>query len=364
MANRRQFLGSTLLGFAVPAMAPGLPRFGLHIDSSVQRIAFGSCVSQRKDQTIWREIARRDPDVFVMLGDGIYPEHEGADLPVMEAMASAYEQAATREELARFRAEVPLIAIWDDNDYGGSDVGRTFDDKQRSREMFLDFWCSETERAIRRRDSGIYGLWEFGAAERRTQIIVPDLRYCRSEWAWQDAADIARLRESGFGPYAESVAGDVTILGEEQWRWLAACLERPAKLRLLASSIQCLAVGRGWESWSNFPHERRRLQELIASTGAEGVVILSGDSHYAELSRLDSETVGYPLWEATSSGLTESWPTPGPNPNRVGSAWPEPNFGLLHVNWAATEPMLVIEFYAATGRRLVQHTVRLNRLAR
>lgn len=362
MAKRRQVLAALLSAIAAP-VARSLPEvLRLAIDPPVLRLAFGSCVSQRKPQSIWARIAAHAPQAFLMMGDGIYPEHEDRELPVVEAIEAAYRAAAAGVELARFRERVPVIAIWDDNDYGGSDIGKSFAHKRRSKELFLDFWTKAAEREVRDRADGIYGVWEFGSEARRTQIIVPDLRYCRSEWAQTEADYRDALRASGLGPYRAATGADLRMLGEAQWRWLETCLCRPARLRLIVSSIQCLPEGRGWESWSNFPQEKARLLRLIRNTEASGVVILSGDTHYAEVSRVDDSVVGYPLWEFTSSGLTESWPAPGPNPRRQGAANPVPNFGLLHVNWLADDPLIIVEFRDDQGRRLLQQSLLLGAL--
>ena len=104
----------------------------------------------------------------------------------------------------------------------------------------------------------------------------------------------------------------------------------PADVRLIGSSVQFAADGSGWEGWANFPRERDRLIELIRTTRAEGVVFLSGDMHYAELSSIDVAG-GYPLWDATSSGLTEVWDIPTPNRNRRSAVMAELNFGVLDV---------------------------------
>lgn len=363
MATRRQILAAMLSGLASRSIQADLSAFVSDVDPAVFKIAFGSCVSQRADQAFWSQILVKDPAVFVMMGDGVYPEHEGETLPVLEAIEAAYRQAAKRTELADFRKRVPVIAIWDDNDYGGSDIGASFAHKHRSRELFLDFWATPEEQRIRNREAGIYGLWEFGSDARRVQVIVPDLRYCRSEWAQNEAEYLETLRSSGFGPYVARGGAEVSMLGETQWRWLAACLRRPARVRLLVSSIQCLPEGRGWESWSNFPAEKARLLKLVRDTRAEGLVILSGDSHYGEVSRLDGSELAYPLWEITSSGLTEVWPTPGPNPYRIGDAYAETNFGLIHVNWLNVPPMIVLELYSTSGERLRQETLLLDELA-
>jgi phosphodiesterase/alkaline phosphatase D-like protein len=81
---------------------------------------------------------------------------------------------------------------------------------------------------------------------------------------------------------------NTTILGEQQWRWLAEQLEVPAEVRNFVSSIQVVAEDHGWEKWMNSPHERERLFTLIRDSGAEGVLLLSGHRHLAELSMMDA----------------------------------------------------------------------------
>ena len=96
------------------------------------------------------------------------------------------------------------------------------------------------------------------------------------------------------------------MLGPEQWTWLEAQLREPADLRLIVSSIQLVADGHQFEHWGNFPRERKRLFNLIRDTRASGVVLLSGDRHLAEISKLsasDPEGPGYPLFDITSSSL-------------------------------------------------------------
>ncbi len=362
MFSRRQLVTSILGTLATRTVAASVDPFLSSAGDDIFRIAFGSCVSQRRSQPVWASITAKKPDVFLMMGDGVYPEHEGEDLPVLESLERAYKHARTRSELRKFRDIVKTIAIWDDNDYGGSDIGASFEHRCRSRELFLEFWADPKEAKIRRRDSGIYGLWEFGEAGRRTQVIVPDLRFCRSEWAQTEHSVRAALGDNGFGPYKPTLDSGATMLGDAQWRWLEACLRRPAELRVFLSSIQFVPEGRGWESWSNFPLEKQRLLNSLREYDVDGFFILSGDTHYAEISLRENSGVGYPLWEATSSGLTESWPTPGPNPNRVGDAYPRTNFGMLTVNWLSDEPILVAEIFAEDGARLRQQAVLLSSL--
>ena len=96
---------------------------------------------------------------------------------------------------------------------------------------------------------------------------------------------------------------EATLLGQAQWQWLQQQLGQPADLRLVVSSIQVIPAQHCFEKWANFPAERQRLLALLAATN--GVILLSGDRHLAEISML---THGFhdPLYELTSSGLNSA----------------------------------------------------------
>ena len=57
-------------------------------------------------------------------------------------------------------------------------------------------------------------------------------------------------------------------------------------VRLVVSTVQVLAEGHGWERWGMIPSELVRLQRLIHTTRASGVVLLSGDRHIGALYKL------------------------------------------------------------------------------
>ena len=141
------------------------------------------------------------------------------------------------------------------------------------------------------------------------------------------------------------------MLGAEQWKWLEAQLKQPAEVRLLASSVQLVPEEHPYEKWGNFPLERKRLLDLIRSTGAGGVVVLSGDRHLAELS-LDAAAVGYPLYDLTSSGFNQgskTWRAPEKNRYRVGSMPYGNNFGMVLIDWSAADPLLTLQIRDEQG---------------
>ncbi|OWQ90441.1 hypothetical protein CDN99_13915 [Roseateles aquatilis] len=304
------------------------------------RIAFGSCAKQSKPQPIWRAIGAAKPDLFVFLGDNLY-----ADARDEATLRQRYAEFMAVEPLQAFRRATPHIAIWDDHDFGDDDEGADYPLKQLSQRLFCDAW-GEPADSPRRRADGVYQSYVYEAFGRRIQVILPDLRFNRTALTADPSlkssygAMVLRAKLSGqpmTGWYVPDDRPEATLLGQAQWQWLEAQLRVPADVRLIGSSVQFAADGSGWECWANFPRERARLVELIRRTGAEGVVFLSGDMHYAELSSVDVPG-GYPLWDATSSGLTEVWDIPTPNRNRRSAVIAALNFGVVDIEPVTDNP--------------------------
>ncbi|WP_343633695.1 alkaline phosphatase D family protein [Roseateles sp.] len=345
--TRRQLLAGSLASpLAVPLAGCAAPGSQAATDASTHasttatpqaprrfRVAFGSCAKQSKPQPIWRAIGAAQPDLFVFLGDNLY-----ADARDEATLRQRYVEFQNVKPLQDFRRAVRHVAIWDDHDYGDDDEGGDYPLKRLSQQLFCDAW-NEPADSPRRRNDGVYTSYVYEAFGRRIQVILPDLRFNRTALTADPklkssyAAMVLRAKFSGqpmTGWYVPDHRLEAEILGQAQWQWLEAQLRVPADVRLIGSSVQFAADGSGWECWSNFPRERARLIELMRKTGAEGVVFLSGDMHYAELSSVDVDG-GYPLWDATSSGLTEVWDIPTPNRNRRSTVMAELNFGLLDI---------------------------------
>jgi len=320
------------------------------------RIAFGSCCHQNRPQWIWEDIVEARPDVFLMIGDNIYGDSE--DLAVLK---QKWNQLGSVPKFQELRRICPVLATWDDHDYGANDAGVEFPVKKESQQVFLDFF-GEPADSPRRRQEGVYWSYVFGPPGRRTQIVLLDTRYHRSPLKLngkKKGVDVPY-----YGPYAANTDPGATILGETQWQWLADQLRQPAELRIIASSVQVLANAHHWEKWGNFPAERDRLFRLIRETQAQGVVIISGDRHHAEISRND-QVVGYPLFDVTSSSLNQPQKADGqdePNPDRVGPIYRLMNFGVIDVDWSAADPVLTLQIRDLDGKPQLSQTVSLSAL--
>jgi alkaline phosphatase D len=151
------------------------------------------------------------------------------------------------------------------------------------------------------------------------------------------------------------------MIGEEQWKWLEDQLSEPADLRIIASSTQFSITHNGYEAWANFPHEQNRMLDLIKKTKANGVVFISGDVHYAEISKLSSKGI-YPIYDVTSSGITSTWDFATPNDNRIDGAVMENNFGLLKIDWEKSIPEVTMQIHDVNGKERISRTILLSEL--
>jgi alkaline phosphatase D len=325
-------------------------------DSPFDTIAFGSCAHQDQPQPIWDAVVASQPDLFVFLGDNVY-----GDTQDMDVLRAKYDRLAAQPGYQRLQENTPVVATWDDHDYGANDVGVEWPQKEASKQIFLDFFGEPAASERRLRDGGVYSSHVFGPLERRVQVILLDTRWDRSPLARVSAAEYEERKKVYAGPYTATTDSDARILGEEQWRWLEEELRKPAAVRLIATSTPFLQDGTGWETWANFPVERARLIRLIAETGADGVIFITGDTHRGQFSRL-TDGVPYPLWEVDSSGLTENWQWAAPDKNRVGGFYAEDNYGLIHIDWNMSDPVIYMEIRDVKGEVAMQNTVRLSEL--
>lgn len=337
-----------------------MPSAPLETDKTISRIVFASCAQQNEDQSIWDVIAAENPDLTLYFGDNVYGDVRSND-PSLPELKAAYMRLAESEPFSRVRAAAPMLTTWDDHDYGLNDAGGEFEHKENAEALFEYVWNVKDERAAR---PGVYGAWIVGAeAGRRVQIIMLDTRYFRSELAPTD-----EFGAPGKERYIPDPDPAKTMLGEAQWAWLADELKRPADLRLLVSSVQVISDGHGWEAWKMLPTERDRLYETIEASGAEGVMVLSGDRHSAAFYQRD-DLIGYPVFEATSSSL--NLPLRGflpadqpfvqePGPHRLTDMIIDANYGLLEIDWE--RGIVEVSIRGEDGAEIIEHAVALSTL--
>jgi alkaline phosphatase D len=324
---------------------------------TISKIAFGSCGSQSHPLPILGLAAKHQPDWFIFLGDNIY-----GDTKDMQVLQSKYEELGANPNFKKLKKSTQILATWDDHDYGANDAGKEYPQKKASKELFLNFF-DEPKNSPRRQHEGIYTSYLYEIPNgRKLQIILLDNRTFRDglkPYKGEFKSDKRYFYELDYAPHTKK---DSTFLGKKQWEWLEQELSKPADVRIIGSGSQFGIEFNGYESWANFPHEQQKFLELIRKTKANGVIFLSGDVHYGEISKLQAPNL-YPIYDITSSGLSSTWYFATPNKNRIEGAIMENHFGLLSIDWAPANPSIKMELWDINDNQRVEYTIGLDEIS-
>lgn len=307
------------------------------------KIVFGSCAHQDNDDQLWNELTAEKADLFIFLGDVIY-----GDTQDMSVLKAKYDKQKNRPGYQNLIKSTPTIGVWDDHDYGINDGGKYYAKKDSSKQLLLDFLdVPDTHNVYNH--AGAYGKYAYTFEGHKVNFYLLDTRYFR---------DTLMADTTGNSRYLTNQKGD--ILGEQQWRWLKENLKASeAEINIIASSIQVIAEEHPFEKWANFPSARKSLLELIEEVNVKNTIIISGDRHIAELSKLNLNN-GNELYDFTSSGLTHTWDEvwEEPNQHRIGELIVAKNYGLITIDWDNKQVELTVK--GDSSEILLTHAINLN----
>ncbi len=298
-------------------------------------IAFGSCNDEDEPQDMWKEIVLQKPQVWIWGGDNVY-----ADTRDMTVLKSKYDKQKSNLDYKRLLHTSIITGTWDDHDYGVNDGGKLYGKKDDSKKQLLDFLGIAEPNQVWEHD-GVYNSLTIGKGKQKIKIINLDTRSFRD--TIYKVSYIDSLTQKKLTHYQVNPTGDV--LGEAQWQWLAEELnDAEPRLFILNSSIQVLSEEHRFEKWGNLPTARKRLLDLLVATNKK-VIIISGDRHIAEFSKINLKGLFYPLYDFTSSGLTHTWSERWVEHNkyRVGELVIEKTFGVIKVDWSLKEPKVTLQ---------------------
>lgn len=331
-SSRRQFLA-------------GLPGLGLIAanaaeEQPLQDIVFGSCLDTHEHPMLDRTLTL-PRDLFIFMGDNIYADKGG--IPMMQEKYALLKQSRFFQGLKN----KPILATWDDHDFGLNDGGAEYPQKKEAQAEFWN-WLDEPVKSPRRQQEGVYHSQTFGPAGKSVQVIMLDTRYFRSA-----LKKVAKEHAMIGGTSVPTDDESTTILGATQWAWLEQVLQEPAVLRIIVSSVQFAPEAHGGECWANFPHEQKRLLSLLQGQRA---LVLSGDRHWCEFSKNG-------VFDFTSSSMTQKHPrgTPTPNKNRcVPKTYHLPNVGHLHIDWASSS--ITVKIISENGETKIEQSLSIRDL--
>ncbi len=267
------------------------------------RIAQTSC--QHFEQGYFvahREIAKRDVDFVLFLGDYIYEssnpryqvrKHVGGVPQTLDDYRQRHAQYKGDADLQACHAAHPWVMTWDDhevvNDYA-NDQDMKFTDPQ----VFL-----------RRRAAAYQAYFEHMPVRLGPDPAQPHLMRIHDQMRWGQLADIWTLdcrqyRSHHACPDPNRGGGRVVVgctelqdaersmLGAAQEQWLYPSLAQSTRRwKLLAQSTQMSSSGIATplgrssftDGWDGYPVARERLLNTIAQARLQDVLVLGGDVH-------------------------------------------------------------------------------------
>lgn len=283
------------------------------------------------DLGIYDAIADQKPDLMLWLGDNIYLREP--DWGSRTGFLHRYTHTRSAPELQRLLRSTHHYAIWDDHDFGPNDAEGSFVNGPVAREMFDLFWPNPT--------CGVPGVPGI-----TTQVNHLDV-------------DLFLLDNRSFRVPGDVRTDSAAMLGEAQLDWLIRALKASrAPFKLVAVGSQVLNPAAVFENYATMARERDELLRRIEVEGIRGVVFLTGDRHFTELSVMEL-TDGRKLYDLTVSPLTSGAYSPKEeNALRVGGTLVEQrNFATLSFSGPLKERVMTIRCFDATGKLLWEREV-------
>jgi alkaline phosphatase D len=305
-------------------------------------VGFGSCMYINEpefdrpgkgyggDYTIFETINTKKPDIMLWGGDNIYLRE--ADWDSKTGIQHRYTHSRSIKEMQPLLARTQNFAIWDDHDFGPNDGDRSFYNKYVTQKEFKNFWVNKTYGADYEQREGNYSTFNWGDA----QFFLLDNRFFKSP--------------------NNRLTGKRVLLGETQLEWLMDALSSSsASFKIICIGGQVLNTAARFENYATYPEEKAKLLQEIEANKIKGVLFLSGDRHFTELSK--QERVGtYPLYDWTVSSLTSGTSTSyqqETNLNRVeGSVFAVNDFGILSFSGNKENRQLKLALYDKNGVEL------------
>ncbi|MEM9931925.1 MAG: alkaline phosphatase D family protein, partial [Bacteroidota bacterium] len=273
----RVFLNGKAIDVGYPTEFTAQPIWRWRQDPPAFTVALGSCTYVNEpvydrpgegygsEYEIFSTIDQRNPDLMIWLGDNMYLREP--DWYTRTGYQHRYTHTRSLPEMQPLLARTHHYGTWDDHDYGPNNSDRTWVHKSLAKETFDLFWGNLTsglaESKVATGSAGITSMFRYND----TDFFLLDNRSFRT-------------------PNDQKEEKNKTVLGKAQLEWLVESLifsDAPWKMVCIGGQVLNTAT-RG-ETYVNLaPAEQAYLLRRITEENIAGVVFLTGDRHFTELS--------------------------------------------------------------------------------
>jgi alkaline phosphatase D len=302
-------------------------------------IGFAGCAGYTpKHERIWRTIAGHDFPAFLLTGDNVYidqPEHPAAQ-------QYCYYRRQSRPEFRAFTSSQSIFAIWDDHDFAT-------DDSRGGPEIDTPEWKVPVWEIFRNN----WNNPQYGGGEERPG--------CWFNFSIADV-DFFMLDDRMYRTNPEQ--DSPSMLGPHQKEWLFE------QLRASTGTFKFLITSVPWaygtkpgslDPWQGYKEERAEIFSFLHNHRIEGVILLSGDRHRADVWKIE-RPAGYDLYEFENAQLTNIH-THDTMPDALFSYNAKNMFGKLTIDTVASDPGVTYEIITIDDEPVHSTTVRLSDLS-
>jgi alkaline phosphatase D len=192
-----------------------------------------------------------DPLFFIYLGDRNY-ENTSTNSPAI--FHATYDRIMRSHPQARLHAEIPIVYVWDDHDYGANNSNGASSSKPAVAAVYRSRVPSYTLPHA----TAVYHTFDVG----RVRFIVTDQR-------------------SEASPNTDTDNSSKTMLGSTQKTWFKSLLSSSSGMVIVWICPRWFRAGAaaGADSWSGFTTERTELVDYIKANCHGRVIVISADLH-------------------------------------------------------------------------------------
>lgn len=269
----------------------------LDVKKKKSRFIVGSCMSdshafEHVRNRIWDKMLTHNADFIMLLGDEVYVDdfdfvkrNKATEFDIW----TRYIDAFRKIPLFQRRQLIPILAVWDDHDFGTNNSNKKWKSKDEARKVFNAFFGGEPiPGSYKRAKEDIY----FSFSGFGQNFIFMDDRYYREP--------------NGPAPYGH--------WGRAQHQWLVKQMKEAKGPIWLANGDQFFTKATlvtkkdGTKKQVNetfLDDHPKHFKTLMADIkkNLQPVVFLSGDIHYSEVVGIEKEMLGYQTYEVTSSPI-------------------------------------------------------------
>ncbi len=246
------------------------------------RFALCSCMNdENHDPAIWRNMIAQKPDILFFIGDSVYAD-TGAPMGGADPAYLWKRFCEVRRTLEVYYSPVlvPILATWDDHDFGLNDSDSTsYKYVSQSQKNFKTFFAQDP-RFCSYLTSGP-GVSSAFRWQKHLFVLMDDRSY--------------RLQKGSRDRYAH--------WGRDQENWMLDQIGNTTETTWILNGSQIFPAMPFKESMSeNHPEQLKGVLAELKNQKTK-VVFVSGDVHYSEISQIEKEILGYPTYELTSSSI-------------------------------------------------------------